>query len=130
MVTKLNTKNGLGVVIFAVALLSSYAIFVHAQDACIPFAESHGLMNKEDASRAKKFKETMRTGGGPGGCTNPRDCNAFCSDTTNLEVCVNFAKQQGIKDKHVEQGEKGLAHIKAGGKMPGGCTSEEACQDR
>ncbi|OGY99288.1 MAG: hypothetical protein A2945_04945 [Candidatus Liptonbacteria bacterium RIFCSPLOWO2_01_FULL_52_25] len=173
MVTKLNTKNGLGVVIFAVALLSSYAIFVHAQDAgipdpnsavdegaaagitfpvaelgncnskeecktycndsshmdaCIAFAESHGLMNKEDASRAKKFKETMRTGGGPGGCTNPRDCKAFCSDTTNLEVCVNFAKQQGIKDKHVEQGEKVLAHIKAGGKMPGGCTSEESCQ--
>lgn len=97
-------------------------------DACVSFAETHGLMNRDEASQAKKFKQVLQSGGGPGGCTNPQDCQTFCSNTANLEVCVKFAKDHGVKDQNVDQGEKILAYVKSGGHMPGNCSSKESCQ--
>lgn len=97
-------------------------------ESCISFAESHGLMNKEDVGRAKKFAGLLRAGGGPGGCSSPESCEAFCSNLDNIESCVAFAKGQGIHDKNIEQGEKILRHIKSGGATPGGCRSKESCE--
>lgn len=97
-------------------------------DECIKFAKEHGLMNKDEADKSEKFRELLTSGGGPGGCTNPRDCQTFCSDVVNLEVCVKFAKEHGFKDQNVDQGEKILNYIKSGGQTPGGCTSKDACE--
>ena len=97
-------------------------------DACVSFAQLHGLMSKEEASHAQKFKKQLQSAGGPGSCKNPQDCQAFCSQTANLEVCIKFAKESGIKDQNVDQGEKILAYIKSGGHMPGDCSSKESCQ--
>lgn len=96
--------------------------------ACIAFAESHGLMNKEEASRSRRFTEAVRSGGGPGGCTTPGECKSFCSNLNNLEVCLDFAKSQGIKDDDIDQAEKISAFLKSGGKTPGNCSNKEACQ--
>ncbi len=97
-------------------------------DACVSFAQLHGLMNKEEASHAQKFKKQLQSAGGPGGCKNPQDCQTFCSQAANLEACIKFAKDNGVKDQNVDQGEKILAYIKSGGHMPGDCTSKESCQ--
>lgn len=96
-------------------------------DTCVAFAQAHGLMNKEEASHAEKFKAQLQAGRGPGGCASPKDCEVYCGDTAHLEVCVQFAKDQGVKDANTEQGEKVLAYIKSGGRMPGDCTSRESC---
>ncbi|MBI2622984.1 MAG: hypothetical protein HYW65_00195 [Candidatus Liptonbacteria bacterium] len=97
-------------------------------EACVAFAEKHGLMNKEEAAQAKKFTKALAAGG-PGGCKTPQECESFCSNIANLEACMSFAKKQGIKNAQVSQGEKLLAHMKAGGKTPGGCTSEADCKN-
>ncbi|MBM3257102.1 MAG: hypothetical protein FJY98_02110 [Candidatus Liptonbacteria bacterium] len=96
-------------------------------EACVAFAEKSGLMNKEEAQRAKKFSQAVAKGG-PGGCKSPGECEAYCSDITHLEECVSFAKKQGIKSRDLEQGERVLKHIKAGGTTPGGCKSEQECK--
>ncbi|MBI2888344.1 MAG: hypothetical protein HYY10_00280 [Candidatus Liptonbacteria bacterium] len=96
-------------------------------EACVAFAEKHGLMNKEEAAQAKKFTQALAKGG-PGGCKSAQECESFCSNVANLEACMSFAKKQGIKNDQVNQGEKLLAHMKAGGKTPGGCTSEADCR--
>jgi len=96
-------------------------------DACIVFAQAHGLMNKDEAAQAKKFTQGMAKGG-PGGCKTPQECESFCSNVANLEVCMSFAKKQGIKNDQVSQGEKLLTYIKSGGQTPGGCTSEADCR--
>lgn len=95
--------------------------------ACISFAEKHGLMSKEEAAFSRKFKDQLDVGG-PGGCRTPRDCQAYCGDITNIEECMAFAEKQGIDDKNIQEGRKILVHIRAGGKMPGGCTSKESCE--
>ena len=95
---------------------------------CIAFAESHGLMNKEEASRSRRFTEAVRNGAGPGGCTTPEQCKSFCSSLNNLQVCLDFAKNQGIKDDNTDQAERISEFLKNGGKTPGNCSSKETCQ--
>lgn len=96
-------------------------------DACTAFAQTHGLMSKEEAEHAKKFKRSLEEGTTPGGCKTPDECKSYCSDIRNIESCLAFAKAQGIKDEHSEEGEKVFRYIKAGGAMPGGCTSRDTC---
>ncbi len=97
-------------------------------EACVKFAESRGLMEKKEADQARKFGAKIKRGEGPGGCRRPEECRAFCSNVANLEACMKFAEEQGIKDEHVEHGKKILAYKRTGGEMPGGCASEESCR--
>ncbi len=96
--------------------------------ACITFAKEHGLMNNEEAERAEKFADRVREGSGPGGCNTPTSCEAYCSDTTYIEECIKFAEEHNFKDQNVEEGKKIRTYLKAGGQLPGGCTSRESCE--
>ncbi len=95
---------------------------------CIAFAKAHGLMNKEEADRAEKFRDNLQKGTGPGGCKSPTECRAFCENVANLETCINFAESHGVKDNQTEDGKKISTYIKSGGKLPGNCTSKETCE--
>ncbi len=95
---------------------------------CIAFAEAHGLMKKEEAVVAKKFAQTIKTQGGPGGCTDPQSCKAYCEHIDNLDECISFAEASGHSDPDVAEGKKVAAFIKSGGSMPGGCTSRQRCE--
>ena len=95
---------------------------------CIAFAEAHGLMKKEEATIAKKFAQTIKTQGGPGGCTDPQSCKAYCENIEHIEECIAFADSSGHADADVEEGRKVAKFIKTGGQMPGGCTSRQSCE--
>lgn len=97
-------------------------------DQCVSFAEKHGLMNKDEAARARKFSGALREAGGPGGCKSPAACDAFCGDVANIDACVTFAERQGLSDNHIEEAKKIQKLIKSGGQLPGGCTSKESCE--
>jgi len=96
--------------------------------ACIAFAKAHGLMNEEKVSRAEKFSERLQAGKTPGGCNSPQSCEAYCSDIAHMDTCLAFAEEQGIRDSHIEEAKKIRAHLKAGGTMPGSCTSKASCE--
>lgn len=95
---------------------------------CIAFAETHGLMNKSEADRAKKFQEKLVKREGPGGCSTPEECKNFCRNIANIEACIAFAEKNNFKDRHVDEGKKLVQYLKQGGTMPGGCTDEESCE--
>ncbi len=97
-------------------------------EACVAFGKAHGLMNQEEAARAQKFAKTLQSAGGPGGCRTPGDCASFCSNLANINACVKFAEEQGIQDEHATEGRKLQVYLSSGGKMPGGCTSRDACE--
>ncbi|RJQ29553.1 hypothetical protein C4571_01035 [Candidatus Parcubacteria bacterium] len=97
-------------------------------DSCIAFAKSRGLMNEEEAERAEKFRKKLGVGGGPGGCRTPRECEAFCSNLDNMNVCLAFAEEQGFTDPHIEEAKRIQKHIQGGGAMPGGCNSKVSCE--
>ncbi len=96
-------------------------------DACVSFAQGHGLMNKAEGEQAHKFRAQLEIGG-PGGCTSPSVCKVYCDDMSHLDACVAFAEKNNFKGKEYEQGKKMSTYLKSGGQMPGGCTSKESCQ--
>ncbi|MEK7479165.1 MAG: hypothetical protein AAB634_01365 [Patescibacteria group bacterium] len=97
---------------------------------CVAFAEDHGLMNKTEAERARKFGGTLQERGGPGGCRTPQECESFCENIGNIEACLQFAEEEGVggDDKELGEAKKIRDYIRGGGAMPGGCTSRESCE--
>ncbi|MDP2650819.1 MAG: hypothetical protein Q8P04_01865 [bacterium] len=95
--------------------------------ACIKFAQDHDLMNKEEATRAEKFREKLQGGGGPGGCNSPESCKTFCGDPNNFETCVKFAEELGFKHEKSEKARKFVELVRQG-ETPGGCKSKEQCE--
>ncbi len=97
--------------------------------ACIRFAQNHGLVSGAEAAKEKDFVSAINNGAGPGGCNSPESCQAYCSDVNHLQACLSFAKSHGLaNDRMAEQGQRILAYIQSGGQMPGGCTTQDSCQ--
>lgn len=96
--------------------------------ACIAFAKKHGLMNEAEATKAERFAERVARGEGPGGCRGPRECEAFCSNVSNIEVCIAFAEKHGFEDEHLDEAKKIRTYITSGGTLPGGCSSKDSCE--
>ena len=96
---------------------------------CIAFAKANGLMTEEEAEAAEKFSDSFEEGeGGPGGCTTPSGCEAYCEDITHLNECLLFAEEYGHEDEFVEEGRKIAQYLEGGGQMPGGCTTKQSCE--
>lgn len=62
--------------------------------------------------------------GGPGGCNSEETCNAVCNSPDNFEMCMDWAKENGVissdnYDKHIGFAQKG---------GPGGCKTPETCK--
>lgn len=58
---------------------------------CIAFAETAGLVTKEDAEIAKKAG-----GVGPGGCKSKESCEEYCNKDENIDACTSFAIEKGL----------------------------------
>ncbi|MDE2020181.1 MAG: hypothetical protein KGJ13_07600 [Patescibacteria group bacterium] len=96
-------------------------------DACISYAQSHGLENSSEVQQGEQFAKILKNGGGPGGCNSPDACDAYCSSISHMDSCIAFAKAHGLGGDKVAQGEKILNYLQSGGHMPGGCDSQESC---
>lgn len=110
-------------------------------DACLEFGEKQGLIKKEEAQQARKFRETLGEGNGPvAGCRNEEACRRTCSLPENQEVCFKWAKENGfVKEERSSMGvkpqpvkepeinkERAIRAIETDG-GPGQCGSFEAC---
>ena len=90
---------------------------------CIQFAIDADLIPPEEIEEVKKILPLMKAGKMPGGCMRKEECDAYCSDESHMDECVNFAMEAGfMKPEEVEM------YKKTGGKGPGGCKSKESCE--
>ena len=90
-------------------------------DTCVSWARANGVWGEEEVEKAEDFHKKVKKIGGPGGCNTPEQCQAFCENPVNQEVCVNFAEEHGYISK--EEARK----ARQGG--PGGCKSEKQCRE-
>lgn len=101
--------------------------------ACTDFAVKRGLVAKHDAPqvehRVDKFTEIIQTGGGPGGCKSIAECQSFCSQPGNAEVCLEFAEDHNLMPPEaLKQAKKAFKFFKERGKdLP--CRSFEECRN-
>src|SRR3989344_2886984 len=92
------------------------------KESCLSFAESRGLMKKEEVEKAKKFVAQP----GPGGCRGEA-CKKYCADPNNREECTEFGLKHGfITKEEAERMKKFKAIENEAG--PGGCKGE-ACRE-
>lgn len=98
-------------------------------DECLAFAEKNGLVSQNQLTEMLRIQTALKAGANmPGGCKNKAECKAYCSNTSNIEECVNFAEQSGmIQGEKLEEVKKVMSFIK-NGEMPGGCTTKESCK--
>ncbi|MDO8590858.1 MAG: hypothetical protein Q7R65_02670 [bacterium] len=90
---------------------------------CINFAEKAGFLSGEELAQAKKVLPLLKAGKTPGACKNKQQCDAYCSDDSHTDECMQFGLDAGlISAKDAEMIKK------TGGKGPGGCHSKEQCQ--
>lgn len=70
---------------------------------CFQFAKTNGLIPQEEIQMMEREMEIIRKldqgdMGGPGGCQNREECDAFCRNPENMEECMKFSGDQGIRD--------------------------------
>jgi len=88
-------------------------------DACLDFAEEHGLISDKEAEHARRGPVN-----GPGGCDSENTCHAYCEEESHFNECISF----GVREGYMTQEEAELArkfHNQAG---PGGCRGDEECR--
>lgn len=89
-------------------------------EACIGYAEEHGLMSDEEIDEVRKVLPYLLAGTTPGGCISKDECDAYCDELENLQECVDFAVLIGdITEEEAEMA------ILTGGVGPGGCRRDE-----
>ena len=94
---------------------------------CVAFAEKHGLLSSEEIAEAKKFISAGAVG--PGGCTSKDACEAYCSDISHIKECVAFGEKHDlIPSRELAEAKKIVSALESGAKLPGGCTSKDACE--
>ncbi len=63
---------------------------------CINWARQNGLISSAEASKAEKLAKVGREFSGPGRCQSREECERFCGEPQNHNVCLDFAVQQGF----------------------------------
>lgn len=71
------------------------------QQECVQFACDNGFMTPEQCQQAERFAAGKFTG--PGGCTGPEECKAYCE--THPEECRNFG---GVVSQAPPSGQPGF----------------------
>ena len=82
------------------------AISAHGVE-CADFAVSAGLLSTDESDAIKKYGGT-----GPGSCKSKDECSAFCNQTSNQNICLQYAKEHNIP-------------VEFSG--PGGCNNVDSC---
>src|SRR3989344_2680633 len=62
---------------------------------------------QEEFDKSKALQIVLEKGG-PGGCDSEVSCSNFCDNSDNLEVCMNWARSNGVvvSEKAVEKHSK------------------------
>lgn len=63
------------------------------QEECFRFAKENNLMPPEELERMERGKEMMDQGG-PGGCREPQECEAYCRE--HGEECMKWGQERGF----------------------------------
>src|SRR3989338_8435185 len=111
---------------------SSEECFAYCEDSshateCVTWANANGFdAGDTDVSDDEARAILEERGEGPGGCKNFEECNTFCSNSANEELCFNFGVEHGLIDKNAAEKIEKTRNIRNEG-GPGGCRGREAC---
>mgnify|MGYP001567248487 CR=1 FL=1 len=65
-------------------------------ETCINWAKNNNLISSGEAEKAERISKIGREFSGPGECRSHEECERFCREPGNQDVCLDFAVQQGF----------------------------------
>ncbi len=97
---------------------------------CLAFAAQHGFMQGSELQKAKKIAQALREGTRlPGGCTGKAACETYCSDSSHMKECVEFAEKAGfMSPEELKEAKQVLKALDAGVSFPGNCKGKNECE--
>lgn len=94
---------------------------------CLAFVKKHNLASPEEIAKWEKFID-VASGGGPGGCTNEKECINYCEDASRIVECTDFvAKYNLASPQELAEMQKVAKAVKAGAALPGNCRNKAEC---
>lgn len=99
---------------------------------CLNFAEAAGFIPIEEATEARKIMSLMMRGETPGGCKTKEECEAFCSNPVNQEICFLFFKGTDLVPmEEIKKTEEMMPprEMMSDFQGPGGCKSPQECMN-
>ncbi len=107
----------------------AYCADVTHLDACIAFAESHGIVSDADLSEMRRVNAALKAGATmPGGCKTKDQCEAYCSGGGHADECLAFAERAGtLSPEELARARQMTAFVQSG-ETPGRCTSKDSCE--
>jgi len=63
-----------------------------------------------------------------GNCKDKASCFIFCNDSSNIKVCISFAKKHNLMSEDELDRAEEFAEVLEEGGGPGGCQSEQECR--
>ena len=106
-----------------------YCEDINHMEECLAFAEKHNLISKEEIKEARAVARALRKGAKlPGGCTDKASCEAYCSEPSHIQECVNFAEAAGFISRKEAAEVRKIMPLMQRGEMPGGCRSKQQCE--
>ncbi|OGI71171.1 hypothetical protein A3B84_01405 [Candidatus Nomurabacteria bacterium RIFCSPHIGHO2_02_FULL_35_13] len=96
-------------------------------DECIAYAEKTGILPPQELEEAKQVQSAIAKGVKPPSCKNKKECDIFCDNPDNMNVCIAFGEAAGfLKGKDLEDAKKMISAIEKGA-IPPPCKGKEAC---
>lgn len=95
---------------------------------CISFGEELGVIPQADLAEAKKIASALKSGAKmPGSCKTKSDCQNYCTDTSHIDECLNFAEASGIIPAEDLAQARKVAPFLKNGETPGKCKTKAEC---
>lgn len=95
---------------------------------CINFGVEAGFLEGKEREDAEKMLQAIKRGATPPPCRGRTQCQKYCSQPENMELCINFATEAGfMSEEEKENSQKMLQAIKRGVK-PLTCHGKEECE--
>ena len=94
----------------------TYCEDINNIEECLAFAEQHGFMDEGELEEAQKVAQALRQGAKlPGGCTSKNSCEEYCSDSSHMKECVEFAEKAGfMSSEELREEKQELKALEAG----------------
>lgn len=107
----------------------AYCENVNNIEECLAFAEQNGFMEQGELEEARKVAQALRQGAKlPGGCTGKDSCEEYCSDSSHMKECVEFAEKAGfMSSEELREAKQVLKALDAGVSFPGNCKGKNEC---
>lgn len=97
-------------------------------EVCASFGEKYSLTTASRAGEVRRFARALQNGG-PGKCSTPDQCLAYCDEPNHIDECILFAERNQLQDAdEIIKLKRVIQTLREGSDLPGNCRNASQCR--